>query len=796
MTIILNVFYNCIKSAFLPLFQPLFTFPALRSKSIFEIGYLFLSMSAPELFQHLLVSKDGYVDEMDIDHAEKDNAGNIVVSGLIVVQKQDLGQIGEAIDASSLQRVSQHLEWTSRSVQARLGFDIGTIQPEHSVMSKNEMRLWAQFLFKPWEDYDGNPVENPLPPLVQDWLKRSRIACGRLFMRPLETAPLTGDQIQEEKERGTIDMNGAHLLQDGVVLPVHPHERYPLRHDLMDPSRLHDAFTGSGRGAIDAIQPRIREECLLQQGAYGIASTRCSLLIHRGILEPDMVLLRDGLPTPFVRHGTSRIWDAGKTTGMQHARHLEVQNYSPDTIKLSDYGVKMTVYPMKKGNGVVSRAVFAAPSSVRREGLNLDHYLRTDPSHELRFRSILDNLAEREDLSGVLIGSSGVSEIRRENYAVQQDQSVVVSADRYIRGEGVSAGGVHRSLCEYMAYMGDPRQRAILFARETPSPAAMRQLMERGVRTIVTDNVAQNDSKIYVSNSLLQHYRRLADEGLNLYLQTPTMIRKLWHYFFVDIKSMEKVQNTDVRFCIYCASAMGGDRLLELAQYRQFLEKVQMDYPNAAIVTGAAKNGAMHWANLVAREMGIVTIGVANHIAGQETTEDELDAGTFFDMDGFNARQELMARTGALPIVGPGAQGSEFEGSLERTQAKIGKSQMPPIAYIDPIGLGEFGRHLWEPVTVLEKQYSQVTDVPGGLPVQLTRSPYVAKLTTMHRSYLDAYESRIRPYMDDPLRFWEQCDVPETMIRTAMQRVSRDAQYTGLPVPVYLRPVLDKLGIE
>jgi predicted Rossmann-fold nucleotide-binding protein len=754
------------------------------------------SMSASDLFGQLLVSKDGYVDEMDIDHAEKDELGNIVLSGLIVVQQPDLGQIGEAIQASSLKQIAHHLEWTSRSVQARLGFDIGAIQPEHSVMSGEEMRLWAQFVFKPWENPDGSPVENPLPPLVKEWLQRSRIACGRLFMRPIDASPLNKEQILEERARGTIDVNGAHVLKNSIVLPVHSHERYPLRYDLMDPSRLHDAFTGSGRGAIDAIQPRIREESMLESGAYGIAATRCSLLEHRGILEPAMIHLATGVKDKKKKHGSSRMWDAGKTTGMLQARHLEVQNGSEEAVKLSDYGVEMTVYPSGERNGVVSSAVYASASSVRREGLNLDHYLQTDPKHVGHFRSLLADLHKQDHLSGLLVGSSGITEIPLERHAAQQDQAVVMSADRYIRGKGSPAANMQSDLCEYMRFMGDPRQRAILFIRETPSPAAMHQLMERGVRTIVTDNIAQNDSKIYVSNSLLQHYRRLADDGLNLYLQTPKMIRKLWHYFFVDVHSLEKVRNTDVRFCIYCASATGGDRLLELAEYREFLEQVQRDYPNAAIVTGAAKNGAMHWANLVAREMGIVTIGVANHIAGQETTEDELDAGTFFDKDGFNARQELMARTGACPIVGPGAQGSEFEGSLERTQAKIGKNQLPPITYIDPVGLGNGGRHLWQPVMDLEEQYTQVTDVPGGIPMQLTRSPYVANLTTLHGSYLDAYKTRIQPYMDNPLGFWKKSGVPDEMVRTAMQRVVRDSAYTGLPVPIYLRPVLEKLGIE
>lgn len=750
-------------------------------------------MSATNLFGQLLVSKDGYIDQIDVGKAVPDNHGNIVAPGRVIVKGPDLDQINEAIRKSSLLRIRQHLEWTSRSVQARLGMDVESIHVD-SKMQGDDMVLWANFSFKPWENPDGKPIENPLPPLVAAWLKRSRIACGRLFMRPLEYGPLSGKAISEARDQGKIDMNGAQIIDDGCVLPVLPNERYPLRFDLMDQERLHDAFTGSGRGAIDGIQPRINEDCILASTAYGIGSTRCSLLEHRGVLEPEMVNLRTGESSTDILHGSSRVWDAGKTTGMQYARHLEVQNRSSGPIKLDEHGVKLSIYPASNGNGVVSRVLRTSSSSIQREGLNFDHFLRSQETGEQEFRVVLEQLKEK-DLAGMLVGAKGVVEIRKERHVVQQDQAVVMSAQKYVTEGGAVSSGAE-DLCEFMAHMGDPRQRAILFAHEAPSSSAIKQLMDRGIRTIVTENVAQNDSKIYVSNSLLQHYRQLADEGLNLYLSTPTAIRKLWHYFFVDVRSLEKVRKADVRICVYCASVQGAERILEIGRYQEFLAAIQRDCPNVAIVTGAAKNGAMHYANQVARSMGIVTIGVANHINGQEATEDELDAGTFFDMDGFSARQELMARTGSCPMIGPGAQGSEFEGSLERTCAKIAKSPLPPIVYIDPVGLGRGGGHLWQPVMELEEQFTQSTQIPGGTPVQLTRSPFVAKLTSLHKTYTDAYEKQLRPYMRDPLKFWSERDVPLDMIQSAMARVMRDSEYTGLPVPTYLEPVLSKLNIR
>lgn len=753
--------------------------------------------SDSSLFEHLLVSRDGLVDSIEFEKAKQDSkTGAILVPGSILVEPSHLGQIHTAIEYSTLDFVKARVEWTSRSVHCRLGFDVETIHAQDMHQTERGMIVPATFSFFPWENADGQSVENPLRALLAAQKEEIRIACGRLFMRPVERHALSAAEIWHAQERGVLDINGGKIVDGGVLLPVEPNERYPLRYDLMNKHRLMDAVMGSGRGAIDSIQPRIAEEAILQPHGFGVVSTRCSLLEHSGVLESRMVNQKTGKHSSSVHQKHSRFWDDRKTVGRYQSRHLEVNNVSTKPINAADYAVKLSLYPPYEKKGVTKSVVSRSLSTMQNEGLNLDHYLQADAGHEQIFRDILSSLDARDDLAGIVLGPNGVMNIRKERHEVQQDQAMETAADRFFAQGADPASDHYKDLCEYMELMGDPRQRGILFAKQAPSSNAIRYLMDRGIRSIVTTNIAQNDSKIYVSDSSQKHYRKLVDHGLNLYLVTPKIVRKMWHDFFVDVHSLERVKNTDVRFCIYCASATGADRLLELAEYPQFLEALQNDFPNAAIITGAAKNGAMQYANLVARKRGIVTMGVANHIVGQETTEDELDAGTFFDRDGFNPRQALMSRCGAIPLVGIGAQGSEFEGALERVHAKIGKSQLAPIGYIDPANLGKNGRHLWQPVMELEHQYTVTTDVEGGIPVQLTRSPYVANLTHLSTSYLEYYQTVIRPYMDDPIAFWKKCDVPDAMVRTAMEKTVRDSLDTGLPIPVYLRPVIEKLGIS
>lgn len=757
-----------------------------------------MTHDSASLFDQLLVSQDGVVDEIDLDHAESDSAsGAVIANGIIVIKQSQLGEIQTAIEHSSIDMIRRSAEWTSRSVKARLGFDVHSIQSDTFHIGNNgDASLMAKFAFYPWENADGLAVENPLSALLERYKGRLRIACGRLFIRPPDRHALSAVEIHRAKELGSLEINGAHVLSDGgVLLPVHPHERYPLRYDLMNEFNVIDALAGSGRGTIDSIQPRIQENLVIAPHSYGIGSTRCSLLEHRGVLENQMIELHTKNRSSLLLHGSSRVWDNGKTTGINQPRHLEVKNRSDQPIDATKYGVKLSLYPAPQADGVTASVMGHSFNKVRHQGLSIDQYLQSDPSHAQRFRDILTTLEERADLAGFLLGANGIHEIRQERHAVQQDQAMVASTKRYLR-EGVQpTPGQYQDLCNYMRNMSDPRQRAILFAKQTPSSEKIRELMDCGVRSIVTSNIAQNESDMYVSDSLLQHYRELEKKGLNLYLITPKIIRKMWKNFFVDVHSLEKMQDIDVRFCIYCASATGADRLLELAEYPQFIDAIKRDFPHAAIITGAAKNGAMHYANLIARDRGIVTIGVANHIAGQETTEDELDAGTFFDEDGFSPRQGLMSRCSAIPIIGPGAQGSEFEGALERVHAKIAKSQLAPVSYIDPIGLGADRSHLWSPVMQLEHQYTETTDIPGGIPVQLTRSPYVANMTVLEQSYLQTYEKVIRPFMDDPAAFWSKCGVPDEIVRKAMSRTLRDADYTGLQVPPYLKPVIQRLGL-
>lgn len=670
-----------------------------------------------------------------------------------------------------------------------------SLESENAFRENQGIVFPARFALRPWEDRLGAPVESPLVPLIIEWMKETRIACGRFFLLPTENDGLTEKDLQQALDKIEIVSRTAIVRGNEILLPAEHKERYPLRFDLMDHERIRGSLLGGGRALLDGLQPQLHDDAVVPPGAYAIGATRCSMVRYRGVLQSELIKTSSGERTPSLRHGTSRLWDGGKTTGIDRPRHLEVINGDPGASRvLSDYAVGMRVYHSLNGNNGLMHAVMRNSSrKVQHEGLHFDHVL-CEEGMIGQLRDILTSLPAR-GLNGTFLGVHGVLDVAAERHLVQQDQACVAALYRYLRREDTRETEL-TDLSGMFEHMGDPRQRICFLTDTAPSCDVLRQMMEHGVRTIVTSNISRNGEKIYISNQLLEGYSQLAEEGLDFYLMMPHSVRKLWKKLFVDIRSLEKVRQADLRICVYCASAANAELLLERGGYVDFLRMLKKDYPNAAIVTGASRNGAMYYANSMARTEGITTIGIANHIQGQETTEVDLDAAMFFDRDGFSARQALMARIGTCPFIGPGAQGSEFEGALERCHAKIGNSNLAPIIYIDPIGLGENGKHMWQPVMELERQFAAVHRLDEDTELQLTRSPYVGHMTHAVDSYAAAYESVLRPFLEDPQDHWDQWGVPTPIVFNAMQRASRDHAYTGLPIPLHLLPVMERLDIS
>lgn len=742
----------------------------------------------------LLVSGDAEVDYLDANSVRIDSESNIAtMQGSVRLDRTQYGQLTGILSNPS-KDVLEQIEWSTRSFNARIGFDVLHVAIADALQTPKSMLAEATFVLYPGEDPQGKPDRNPLLRMIHDFLKQQhRLKMGRLFFRA-GTTPLTDGQIVQDIARGKCLADPrAQVVSDGIVIPcidVH----YPLRFDLIEDRKLEAGLLGFDRGIVEEIQPRVpRGKRTLPPKGYRITAGKFSIgKGRRGVLHEDLVDMKTLAVQDAAKNGASKIWDGLRTAGIQHDRQLEVVNEGWKDVDLSTLGAKVQIYPAPS-EVRSSVSISVPPMDFHRAGLTVDHWLKQNGSvqNDRIVRGTLEAL-HQQSMWGLLVGPSGSRTIPAEEHVPHQVMQLDKAVQLYARHGGTSSPQYPAtSLGEFLRHVGNHHQRAALFCRELPPAKALRQLLLQGVRLIFTDNVSGTPGKVYLTNNQLQHCKSLARDGLEIYLVRPTRIRKLWNDLFIDVKCLERVQRSDVRIGCYGASAEHSEIMLEQGAFPEALRAWKKEHPHVALVTGGSTSGAMGYMNRTATQLGITTIGIANEMNDQEIADDGMDGVMMFDADGFEARQGLMAQITTNPLVGPGAQGTGYEAMLELVLRKTGKTCITPVPLIDPMASQRSGGHLWEPILDLQQRFNEEIALPNGKKITLSRSPYCEATCALVESYLDA-EQIHSSFMQNPFDAWQRWQVPEAMIKASLFRTVRDSEQTGLPMPPFLTKAVER----
>lgn len=750
----------------------------------------------------LLISGDGYLEHFRHDAEATVDPDTKIVRVPVQVNTPLSGGAHDLLRYLKLGDLSPEilstLDWTNRSVCSRLGIEIEDAQFESSIVIDDIHMMEATAVFYPGEDVDGAPEQSPLPLFINRWIKNARVHMGRLFAIPEGVKPLTEQQVKSEIAGHQLKTHtNSVVMPDGEILLPFVDLQYYIMHGLMPQDVLHNALVGSGRGSIEALQPVIKGEIRdIPPHSMRVTATEFSLLRHMGILSKEIYQLMSRKVVPGLEHGTSRGWDGGKTAG-KYPRQLEVKNRTNTAVSQAGLAAGIRLYPAAPSTRLLKTVVRGSPARTVEEGVTIDQYIATG-NNQAVFRELHAFAERRPEDWGMLVTGSGVRMLRQYKHDAHQERALVAGVNTLMQDNAKPDElQIATDLQSCLRALTDPRQRSVLFCREMPSPGAISQIMSKGVRTIVTSNISRTASKLYVSAGQVTQYKELAEQGLELFVITPDVIRKLYRDMFVKLESLDKIKKTDTRLGGYAASMDGIDAMMEQGHFPEFLQRMQRDFPNLAMVNGASKSGGMKYMNAIAQQLGIPTIGIANEIPGQEAGDTSLDAITFFIEDGLIARQDLMNRIITFPLVNPGAEGSAFEAFLELMMRKLGRCPMAPAYFADPVGLGKDGAHYWQPIMDLQRQHAGELpedvfgkDLQGKLR-RFSRSPFVKDVCHLETDYRQVHEKYAR-FRDDPLAYW-QCDerhVPKKILSAAQDRVLRDALSTGLPLPDFWKPII------
>ena len=132
-----------------------------------------------------------------------------------------------------------------------------------------------------------------------------------------------------------------------------------------------------------------------------------------------------------------------------------------------------------------------------------------------------------------------------------------------------------------------------------------------------------------------------------------------------------------------------------------------------------------------------------------------------------------------------GGFGTSYEINMALTFLKIGHCLPAPYIFVDPLGLGENGEHLWRS-TMRQMGAIAAPHQPEGLTVEPLGPAWIARCCKAVESY-DQGLAIIRDFIADPAAFWDKAGVPREIAARARDNLRR----AGVVIPPYIDDALD-----
>jgi hypothetical protein len=135
-----------------------------------------------------------------------------------------------------------------------------------------------------------------------------------------------------------------------------------------------------------------------------------------------------------------------------------------------------------------------------------------------------------------------------------------------------------------------------------------------------------------------------------------------------------------------------------------------------------------------------------------------------------------------------GGYGTCYEINMALTFMKIGHCLPAPYVFVDPIGLGEQGGHLWRKAIEQFQELSSAHDV-GSNAIAPLGPKWVVNCCHLVRSYQEAL-AVIQSFLDDPAAYWRAADIGLDKVVAARDNLSR----AGVVIPPYIDRALEMAG--
>lgn len=754
-----------------------------------------------------LLTDDGYlildpVAEPTIDH----ELGVPKLRGILRLENTSDTLRGVLSDFIRTGRLRENCCMIGRSGHSQIGLDIDFADGEAHIDTRRQ-RIEVPVVLA--------SLNRSIPDILFAEIKNiaaseRRFTVGRLFV------PM-GSHLTREEIRSALQQH--HLLLpidaeidgEGVIDIPLDNIRYLLSTTLLTAGQNAQLVLLQSKEGLGLIQYPSHGGLIdhLNPGDFFVGAIRISL-------GPYCAIIDRNLNEPGVFHLAARLLDAVRTTGINVPRQVEIYNGGNLPVSTSDLKLRLRLFPADQAT---SRVVERVLSGSRREKLIREGVDISDATNIFNLEiceALFDNLSAsptERGYYGRILSRNKCIEVPRELPESEWHENAQ-NRILYEVVRGTITSGVHRGaqippdlreFVENLEMVGGPQTlRRVFVSHEFPSTDTLRVLKRNNVGVFVGRSIRLNDgahnniagkhihgfTNIYFGQTAYETFCDLSDhDGIYFYMifgeKEEAHVREFIRGFWMTTEGKEKMECAHTVVAMFGSHVEGTEQILR-KQIHDFLQRMNAipEVEGKFAVSHGSGPGVMRIADETAASLGILRIGVGidSEKIGQKAN---LSPPVLinFKNSARHMRQNVLDRTSLFKIYNIGGMGTFEEMLTAVTNLKLFESLPAPHIFVDPIGLGENGSHLWAATLSQLKTAASEMKI-GGKTVRLAPA-WVPNFCHKVDNYSTALEIITR-FINDPVGYWEMTGIPDKDLLQACDNALR----SRITIPPYLEKAI------
>lgn len=695
--------------------------------------------------------------------------------------------------------VSDYLDVSGRSGHSQVGIDVTLDegQPEISDLKKTiDMPVTVTAL---------NPMLAESLADLRRLAARERVDIARVFI-PLSES-LSREEVEEALSRQWLLLPERHrITPEGVLeLPLE-NVRYVLSPRLLGVANIFSEMIIKGKHGLSLCQNvsplRLAEPVGPKQ--FLVSAMRMSLGPYTAFIERQ-------LSHPDVFHLASRLLDGIRTTGMDTLRQLELYNQGEEAVDPAELSVRIRLYPADERVARLAKRILTPARAGAILSRGVDFADLTDVFNVETCAGLFDEVTVSPRKGGyygrILMPDRMLNipwEEERGRWMPEFQWRLVYEYARGNISDGsLTAGEIpmrFRAFQDDLNYVGGAQNLRQVFVSDWLPPVdTLRVLKRNRVGVVVVRSLnprAENGARpsFRLDQTAYEELVRLEREGMRFYIPMedvdPPHVREFRQGMWVTAEGKERQGRIHTTVAMFGSAVESMQEPLRL-EIREFLEglKANPALGEALAVAHGSGPGIMRVVDEVAAELGIFRMGVgidAETIGQRSNFAPE--ALVQFTNLALNTRQDILDRHSIFKVFNVGGYGTCYEINMALTFMKICHCLPAPYLFVDPLGLGVDGGHIWD--QAIGQFHTIATGkTVGGLDIEPLGPAWVVNCCHLVRTYGEGL-AIIEAFIADPARYWAEKGVPVDKARAAMHNL----RSAGVPIPGYVARALGETG--